>query len=246
MPCKKSEAFSVSYHPDIDEFTETKTTFKENFKNYINLPDKYILVPEKGKQTYFNHFQGWIGFEKEKRADTLRKSFNTVVMKGIEVAYLKTALKIVPITRDIKLCQGYCLKELELGKFDSVISNLTEGVLLECQKYYKEFQENKAVKLDKSRVNRTNIKHIFLKYFNIHYKKQMLIDIERPEITKILSEMDDNGYWLGSIVTGRELSKIIDYLWYSVNNKTLDYYNKRDLDCQDLDSSQLQRARQLH
>ncbi len=244
MPCKSSEAFSVSYHPDITEFTETKTSFKENFKKFMNT-DKYILVPEKGKQTYITHFQIWIGFEKERRADTLRKSFNTVVMKEIEVAYLKTALKIVPITRDVKLCQGYCLKELELGSFDSVISNLTKGELLECQKYYKDFQANKSVKGDKTRVNRTNIKPIFLKYFYQNHKKPFLIDIERPEITKTLAEMDDNGYWLGSIVTGRELSKIIDYLHMSVNNKTLDYYNKRDLECQDLDSSQLSRSRQI-
>ncbi len=244
MPCKKSEAFSVSYHPNIEEFKETKTSFVENFKKYISLPDKYILVPEKGKQNYHNHYQSWIGFEKEKRADTFRKSFHTVVMKDIEVSYLKTALKIVPITRDVKLCQGYCLKELETGKFSSVISNLTEGELLECQKYYKEFQMNKSVNMDKTRVNRANIKEIFLKYYYIKNKKRFLVDVDRLKIIEILAEMDDNGYWLGSIVTGRELSKIIDYLHHSVNNKTLQYYIKRDSEIQDLDNSQLQRARQ--
>ncbi len=245
MPSKKSQAYSVSYHPTIDEFTDTKSTFIKNFKEYFKKPVEYILTPEKGKQNYVNHYQGWIGFKEEKRADTFRKSFNTKVMINIEVAYLKTALKIVPITRDVKLCQGYCLKELETGKFSSVISNLTEEKLLECQEYYKEFQENKSFKGDKTRVNRTNIKHIFLKYFYTTHKKPFLMDIERPEITKTLAQMDDNGYWLGSIVTGRELSKIIDYLHHSVNNKTLDYYNKRDLECQDLDKSQLDRARQL-
>ncbi len=244
MPCKSSECFSVSYHPNIDEFTESKTSFVDNFKNYLKSPNKYILVPEKGKQNYYSHYQGWIGFDKEKRADTVRTSFNTVVMKNIEVSYLKTALKIVPITRDVKLCQGYCLKELELGSFDTVISNLAEEKLLECQKYYKEYKENKSVGMDKTRVNRSNIKPIFLKYWRLRFGPKFLVNIDRLQIIKVLAEMDDQGYWMGSLVTGRELSKIINYLHMSVNNKTLQYYIERDSENQDLDKNQLERARQ--
>ncbi len=243
MPCKSSESYSVSYHPSIEEYTETKTRFIENFEKQFK-EDKYILVPEKGKQTYSNHFQIWIGFEKEKRADSFRRSFHTMVMKNIEVSYLKTALRISPITRDVKLCKGYTLKELELGGFDSVISNLSDSVLLDCQKYYKQHQENKSVQGDRTRINKNNIKHIFLKYFKMKHKKVPLIDIDRLKIIETLAEMDDNGYWLGSIVTGRELSRIIDYLHHSVNNKTAEYYCKRDLECQDLDKSQIERARQ--
>ncbi len=244
MPCKSSESYSISFHPSIDEFTEYKSSFQKNFVEYFK-DYNYILVPEKGKQTYKNHFQIWVGFRSEKRADSFRKSFQNKVMKGIEVNYLKTALKITPITRDVKLCQGYCLKELETGKFSSVISNFDENELLEYQEYYKKYQENKSFKGDRTRVNRSNIKEIFLKYFRIKYKKVMLIDVDRLEIIKILSEMDDDGYWLGSIVTGRELSKIIDYLHMSVNNKTLQYYIQRDSEIQDLDRSQLDRARQV-
>ncbi len=248
MPCQSSTAYNISFSPDIDEFHEYRQEFTDRFISHFS-NDEYILVPEKGKKcNYYTHLQGWIGYKgKEHRADAMRKSFHTKIMKNIEVSYLKTALKLTPITRDVKLCQGYVLKECKRGDFKDVVSNLTEEKLLDCQEYYRVFQENKQFMGDKVRVNNRNLFQIYKKYFDTKYgPKKPLIKIGREEITKGLTDMAYDGYWIAHFFERRVITGIINKLWYYMNNELNQYCNALDSECQDIESDTLDRARSNH
>ncbi len=246
MPCKSSTAYSVSYHPTIEEYHNSKKEFINRFTEWFVEPTKYILTTENGKQNYQNHLQGFVQFKEEKLASNFRRSFHTRVMKEIEVNDLKIALKIVPITRDVKLCKGYALKEKKLGQFDAVISNFDEKELLEYQSYYLEHQENKAMKGDKVSVNNRNLFKVYEKFHNLKYgPKKPLIDIGRDEIIKGLTEMAYEGYWIANIFNRRDITNIINKLWYYMNRKLDEYIISLDRDGQDVESDILDKARQI-
>lgn len=244
MPCASSTAYNVSFSPDIDEFHEYRTEFTNKFISHF-AENEYILVPEKGKQSYYTHLQGWIGYKGiEKRADSVRKSFHTKIMKNIEINELKIGLKLTPITRDVKLCQGYVLKECGKGNFKDVVSNLSREVLLDCQSYYLHFQENKQFKGDKVRVNNRNLFRIFKKYFEEkYYTKKPMIKIGREEIMKALSDMAYDGYWIAHFFERRVITGIINKLWYYMNNELEQYISIIDGEQQTIEDDTVSRAR---
>ncbi len=55
MPSKSSNVYSLSYHPAMDEWVESKKQFLDNFKKLYG-KDKYIIVPEKGKNNVYTHW----------------------------------------------------------------------------------------------------------------------------------------------------------------------------------------------
>ncbi len=248
MPCKSSTCYSVSYHPNMDEFQETKALFKKQFAQHYS-KDEYILVPEKGSNQYHNHYQGFIKFTNEKRADAVRKSFNTQVMKDIEVSDIKIALKITPITRDVKLCQGYCLKELKDGYLNDVISNFGENVLVEGQEYYKNIQKTKKTKIDKNRINKRNIHLIFKRFYEANEekygKKEILVELPITTIIKVLADMIEDGYWMGAIALSPDFHHTVDYLHSIINGKTYEYLLNRRSNQRDIYDRKLEKLMQM-
>lgn len=232
MPCKSSVAYSVSFHPSIDEYREYETLFKDQFVKTFR-SDRYILTKEKGKREFFTHYQGVIEFDKEKRADTFRNTFHKKVMASVEVDNLKIALKITPITRDINMCRGYCLKEIPVNNMNFVESNYDLKRLLEFQAYYKEYQKSKLLAGDTVRVSKRNIHIIFKRYYEQNqdkYRERLLHrkTVDRKTVIKILSDMTNDGYWIGNILLSRELSKTIDFLWKFINNKIFEFIADND------------------
>lgn len=134
MPSKSAECFSISFHPELSEWVEHRKTFLENFKRLYG-KDNYIIVQEKGSKNIYTHYQCFVAFANEKRADNVRKSAYTGLLKEIEVAYPRTALKLTPVTRDVRYCQGYTLKEIEVG-VTGAISTYQDDFLLDCKEHH--------------------------------------------------------------------------------------------------------------
>lgn len=205
MPTKKSQYFNFTFRPTLKEFDEYQELFLKNFKKKFK-KEKYLISMEKGTGTVHNHFQGFIELIKEKRADTFRTTFNGVI-KDFNLAYPKVALKITPIVRDVSICMGYILKEIEAGKIEDFLSGdcpqlLNKGYsieyLLQVDKDYKELNNNKKIIIDKVRVNARNFYIIYCNYVDINKSKilEYGYDLRKTKDTEfVMKRMVQDGYY---------------------------------------------------
>ncbi len=249
MPCTNSNAYSVSFHPSIDEFRECKVLFLKQFKLlYQDIPE-YILTPEKGNADYFTHYQGFIVFEKERRSSDVRKQFMNKVLKDIEIDCIKIALKITPITRDVMMCRGYPLKELV--SLHDTNTNLTDKVLLEAQLYYLKFKNEKKMRGDKIKVNNRNLGVIFMKYYTNHLDgaKQKEKDFLKQkkytpaDVMLVLSNMDRDGYYISNILMGKNIDVTVEYLTAKLNDDVNTFIRSRYSDMSSISEDNLDRAK---
>ncbi len=250
MPNIQSEAFTISYHPEMGEFIESKQLFVRQLEQAFK-KDKYLIVEEKGNSKYVTHFQGLVKCTKTRRSDSFRRSFFNLVLKDIELSCPKIAVKLVPVTRDFKCALGYPLKELK-GKVDNdnVITNFDIPELLEAQEYYKTLKIKKRMAGDKIRVNTRNLHVICKKYFEAHkdsYDTGTQVNgklkISRGKVIRLLADMTDEGYWIGNIVTDRRINSRIDFVWKYLQGQMYEYITELDQNAQIMDDCALTRAK---
>ncbi len=225
MPTKTSQYYNFTFRPTLKEFDTNQELFINNFKKqYKN--EKYIVSREKGNSTIPNHFQGFIELRSEKRADTFRKSFNRIINK-MDISYPKVALKITPIIRDVQVCQGYILKEIQAGEasgqFQDVIQQgYSVEYLLKVQQQYKELTLEKKQVLDKVRIKISNIYIIYSNYISLNKEKLKNYDLENcNDIQEILKHMCKDGYYMFDLLLNKHKLKRISFLIYELNNLKL-------------------------
>ncbi len=258
MPCQSSTAYNISFHPTIDEFKESGCLFIDNIVACYS-KDDYLMVKEKGRNNYYTHYQGVVRFDKEKRADKFRQSFHTKIMKDIEVSDLKIALKVTPITKDVLMCVGYCLKEEEDLYKSTMTSNMSQDYLEKAHKYYIDYSVKKSFKGDKVRVNKRNIHILTRKYYELNKKRyvshvsdkyvnaiEKIQKYDRPLMMLLLADMAMDGYWIGNVLLAKDMDVTIDFLWAYFNGRDAlcEFISRRSSNDQTLLSASLDRATQ--
>ncbi len=205
MPTKKSQCYNFTFRPSLQEWDKYKESFLKNFQKQFG-KEKYLISQEKGTSEVYNHFQGFIELTKEKRADTFRTAFHRVI-KDFIIAYPKVALKITPIVRDVSICQGYILKEIQADKIEDFISGdfpilINQGYsieyLLQVNKDYESLTNDKKLILDKVRVNARNFYVIFTRYVEVNTDKikEYGYDLRKTKDTEFLMKrMVQDGYY---------------------------------------------------
>lgn len=201
MPTKTSQYFNFTFRPTLSEFSKYNEEFITKFEKKFKC-DKYLISYEKGNSDVINHLQGFIELRKEKRADSFRKTFNSLI-KGYDISYPKVALKITPVIRDVSICQGYILKELQAdevsGEFPSLINKgYSIEYLLKVDSDYKKLTITKKVIVDKIRVNSRNFYVIFKNYVenNKEKIKKYGYDTKKTkDIEFIVRRMVQDGYY---------------------------------------------------
>ncbi len=209
MPSTTSLCYSISFHPSIEEWGEYKQAFLTNFKKKYK---KYIIVPEKGNKNYYSHYQAFVEFDKECRADTVRKSAYNILLKDIEISYPRIALKLTPITRDVKCCQGYTLKETD-EEMKNVISTYDSKYLVECKNYYLDSVNIKRVGKDKQRLTLKNLPEIFRVFVEVN--KVTLKTVK--DVDGVFAQMGIEDYYVLPILLRRDYRIIREYLLSYVN-----------------------------
>ncbi len=210
MPSPPSQCYSLSFHPELQEFYECKQVFLDNFKKFVKKAQAIITL-EKGSKNEYTHYQGFIEYDKERRADTVRKSAFNMLLKGIEVNYPKVALKLTSVTRDVKYCQGYCLKETNDDLKGLAHSSYPRAYLMEAKRYHAMQLKEKKVKGDKFRVNTRNLSQVFKTYCEVN---SIEITKEKGCIARIIGRMAQDDYCMMAIVTKskRQFYDICQYL----------------------------------
>ncbi len=227
MPSKNSSCYSITFRPTYDEYRKYNEDFIDRIQKKF-VKSKFILSHEKGNANEYNHIQGFIEFKKSKRADTLRKTFNDKILKDMEISYPKVALKISAISRDVKLCQGYTLKEQSI-QLDKVITNYDTEYLLECRKYYLNLSDEKKAKVDKIKVNIRCYPEVFNNYLKANLDRMVGVlfdEIPVPfkptgiQVAKITGMMGQDGYYMLPLMISRDFDKMCDYI-SSIYTETL-------------------------
>ncbi len=219
MPSKSFHCYSVSFHPSLSEWHECKKTFYDNFIKLYG-KDKYTIVTEKGNQHIFTHYQCFIEFSKEKRVDTVKKSALKGLLKGIVVAYPTTALLLNPVTRDVKYCQGYTLKETSRDLNEAYFHGYSGSYMLECKDYHAEQVKLKRMGKDKMRISLKNLPEIVKTYQQLHFPEMEFkskfpsTEIDREKVTKIISRMGLEDYYILPILCRKDFPRIVTYLCY--------------------------------
>lgn len=219
MPSKNSSCYSITFRPTYEEYRKYNEQFCDNIQRKFNKA-KFILSHEKGNNEEYNHIQGFIEFSKDKRADTLRKQFNKFIIKDMDISYPKVALKVSPISRDVKLCQGYTLKEQSID-LPKTIHNYEVDYLLECRQYYLNLSNEKKAKVDKIKVNIRSYPEVFNNYVLANMDKfvGILYDEAPPkfmptglQVAKITGLMGQDGYYVLPLMISRDFDKMCDYI----------------------------------
>ncbi len=216
MPSPKSQYYSLSFHPELKEFYECKSVFLDNFKKFVKKAQA-ILVLEKGSKDEYTHYQGFLEFDKEKRADSLKKSAFNMLLKGIEVNYPKVALKLTSVTRDVKYCQGYCLKETNDELQGVAYSSYPRAYQKEAKRYHAMQLKEKKVKGDKFRVSTRNLPQVFKTYCEVN---GIEITNNSKCIPIIIGRMANDDYCMMSIVTKskKQFFDMCEYLFAYMKN----------------------------
>ena len=125
----------------------------------------------------------------------------------MDIAYPKVALKITPIIRDVAICQGYILKEIQADKLEEFISGdfptlLNKGYdveyLLKVYKDYKQLNNRKKLIIDKVRVNARNMYVVYNNYLDMNADKikEYGYNISKPkDVEFIIKRMIQDGYY---------------------------------------------------
>lgn len=219
MPTNSSMCFNFTFRPSIQEFEKYKDVFLDSFKTFSK-NYKFIVSGEKGSSDLINHYQGFIELNKEERADKFRIKFAKKVIGSIVLAYPKVALKISPVLRDVKTCQGYILKEYTGVTDDNIVmSGYSLEYLLKVQKDYKELSLVRKIPLDKVRVNYRNLYIIYTNYTTLHTDKLKNYDKENcANIVEIIKHMVKDGYYCFDMLLNKKKLKRISFMIYDLNN----------------------------
>lgn len=232
MPCKESFGFSVSFHPLPQEFDKYKSQFLDRISKKFN-NDKYVMSLEKGKNSSITHIQGFIEFDKEKRSDTFKKSFNKAICKGMEFVNPKCALVLKPYNQgDLIRGVGYTLKEQNIELDDVACYSYDIDYLLQCREHYLSSKIDKKCSLDKIRVNVRCLPEVFDNYClqNKDYFVGKLYD-EIPEesvftpiqVARIIGLMGQNNYYVLPIVLNKDFNKICEYISAKSSGKLMNF-----------------------
>lgn len=215
MPSPSSQCYSVSFHPTLDEWEECKTVFLDNFKKHYR-KFSTILVKEKGNKNFFNHYQGFIDFNVDKRKDTVLKSAFNGLLKGIDISYPKVALKLTPITRDVQCCKGYTLKETDDEMSSIAFTDYALSSLIDDKRYYLSQLKTKRVGKDKQRLNLRNLPEIFKNFYEVNKEKySSCLDTGEwgmDDVYLVLTDMGLEDYYVLPLLLRKDLPKIIKYL----------------------------------
>ncbi len=219
MPSKNSSCYSITFRPTYDEYRKYNEDFIDRIQKKFHQA-KFILAHEKGNSDEYNHIQGFIEFKKDKRADTLRKTFKDYILKNMEISYPKVALKVSPISRDVKLCQGYTLKE-QSKALDNITTNYDTEYLLECREYYLNLSNEKKAKVDKIKVNIRCFPEVFDNYLKSNIDKFVGVCFDevptkfKPtgiQVAKITGLMGQDGYYMLPLMISKDFDKMCDYI----------------------------------
>ncbi len=205
MVCKSSFGYSISFHPTLEEFEKYKQLFIDNVsKKFVN--DRFVLSFEKGKKDFITHIQGFVEFQREKRSDTFRKSFNNTIIKEMEFANPKVALVIRPYRQnDLIIGVGYCLKEQSPELEGVVVYSYEMDYMLECRTIYLQNRLDKKSQINKVRLNLRTLPEIFKSYC-------LRNDIKDIKPVIILARMGLEDYYVLPLLLRKDLSKIVEYL----------------------------------
>ncbi len=210
MPTKSSQYYNFTFRPTLEEYTKYNKSFLKFFRAKFG-KEKYLIAHEKGTGTVFNHLQGFIELKTKKRADTFRKSFNKII-ETMEISYPKVALKVTPIIRDVSICQGYILKEIDAdregGNFPTLINQgYSMEYLLKVDKDYKELNNRKKVIIDKVRVNARNMYVIYSNYVIINREKidKYGYNLFKPsDVQFVIKRMVQDGYYCFDLLLNKK------------------------------------------
>ncbi len=205
MPTKSSQYYNFTFRPSLIEYQKYHDDFIKGFKGKFG-KEKYLISKEKGSGDIENHLQGFIELNKEKRADTFRNSFNKII-GNMDLSYPKVALKITPIVRDVAVCQGYILKEIQADEIEDFISGdfptlLHKGYdveyLLKVYKDYNELNNRKKLIIDKVRVNARNMYVVYNNYLDMNADKIKQYGYclsKTKDVEFIIKRMIQDGYY---------------------------------------------------
>ncbi len=215
MPSVQAQCYSISFHPIMSEWIQYKDLFLKQFEMKCKTY-KVILVKEKGSKDVFTHYQGFIDCQKEVRADTLRISFHKMVLKDMEIGFPKVALKITPVTRDVKYCQGYTLKETNDEMTSVVKSDYSDDELVSFKDYHAGEVYKKNVHKDKFRVNLRNLSEIFKRYCECN--DLIVEEYDNERVASIIGKMGKEDYYVMPIVLAKNFDHIVQYLKHYMND----------------------------
>ncbi len=213
MPSVQAQCYSISFHPIMSEWIQYKDLFLKQFEMKCKTY-KVILVKEKGSKDVFTHYQGFIDCQKEVRADTLRISFHKMVLKDMEIGFPKVALKITPVTRDVKYCQGYTLKETNDALTSVVKSDYSDDELVSFKDYHAGEVYKKNVHKDKFRVNLRNLPEIFKRYCEANDLTVRTFE----EVASTIGKMGQEDYYMMPIILAKNYKRIVSYLKFYMND----------------------------
>jgi len=165
---------------------------------------------------------------KDIRADSFRKTCYNALLEGIELSFPRTALKITPITRDVKACQGYVLKETPESLAGIEAHTYTQAELEEFKEYYLKAKASKNVNLDKIRVSNKNLNIVFR-----NYVKHKNIEIRNStNVLRALVDMEQDNYYMMPFLhlSTDKLKDLLNYLFHS-NGGTLFNYLDDKVNC---------------
>ncbi len=201
MPTKTSQYYNFTFRPTLSEYNQYQAEFIFQFLLKF-IKHKYLISHEKGTGDVFNHLQGFIELDTPKRADTFRKSFEKIIKKMV-ISHPKVALVITPIIRDVSICQGYILKELQAdevsGEFPTLINKgYSIEYLLKVDSEYKELNNRKKTIVDKVRVNARNMYVVYNNYLEMNKAKikKYGYDLSKSkDVEFVIKRMIQDGYY---------------------------------------------------
>ncbi len=201
MPTKTSQYYNFTFRPTLSEYNQYQAEFIFQFM-LMFVKQKYLISKERGSGDVENHLQGFIELDKPKRADTFRKSFEKIIKKMV-ISHPKVALKITPIIRDVSICQGYILKELQAdevsGEFPTLINKgYSIEYLLKVDSDYKQLNNRKKAIVDKVRVNARNMYVVYNNYVEMNKAKikKYGYDLSKSkDVEFVIKRMIQDGYY---------------------------------------------------
>lgn len=227
MPTASSNVYSITFRPTIDEFMDYHSDFMDRVASAYPKA-KYVLSYEKAGGDSANHIQGFIHIERNVRADSFRRSFQTKVIGDMVIAHPDVAVKLNPITRDVESCIGYTLKE-QKDLSGVVYKGYEEHYLLECKEVYRVKSADKRVKMDKVKVNMRCLPEIVKRYCDVYYDKlsskhglSKRDQMDSFDVYKVLCAMGQDDYYMMPIILSKDIDKVCLYLKLYLTGKLIE------------------------